>query len=98
MRFPLPLVDDEFLSRECPTAKVELTEADLRMVAHALSHSAANPPIGWSDPTDRRLLELGARRFKRIFNELRQEASNHKNGAAPVAAGPRLGSKETHSV
>lgn len=91
MRFRLPLVDDELLSRHAPSAKVELTEASLRMIAHALSHAAANPPIGWQDPTDRKLLAQEAERFKRIFNDLRQEARNHnENGAGTAATAPRL--------
>lgn len=96
--FRLPLVDDELLSRHFPTAKVELTEADLRMMAVALSHAAANPPMGWNDATSSRLFDQDSRRFKRIADELRQAARVHnQNGAAAAGTAPRHDSQEAMS-
>lgn len=95
MAYRLPLIDDELLSRETPSAKVELTEADLRMMAVALSHAAVNPPMGWDDATSSRLFDRDSRRFKRIANELRREARNHdQNGAATAVTAPRPDSLE----
>jgi hypothetical protein len=95
MGFRLPLIDDELLSREQPTAKLELTEADLRMIAVALSHAAVSGPMGWDDATSARLFDQDSRRFKRVADELRREARTHnENGAATAGTAPRHDSLE----
>ena len=82
--FRLPLVHDRRLDRRTPVASIELTEVDLAQIAHALSHCAVNPPPFQRADQDH-FAQL-AIRMKRVRDELRQA---QRNGAAPVAAGPR---------
>lgn len=88
----LPLVHDRRLDRTTAVASIEITEVDLAQIATALAHCAIEPPPFLDSDLDREHFNQLAVRFKRVRDSLRR--ANHKNGAAPVAAGPRHDSLE----
>lgn len=87
--YRLPLIDDELLSRQSPTAKIELTESDLVFIATALGEAAIKAPGVWHG--SEQLFKNLSTRFSRVLDDLRVEARQHRNqnGAAPAPTGPR---------
>lgn len=69
MTFRLPLVRDR-ISPRSKRASVELTEADLRLLAVAASHAAINPPLGWNHADDQTAFDGLGRRMKRVADSL----------------------------
>lgn len=91
MLFRRALVEDQRADRSTPVASIELTEAELRLVALALSSVALDPPHGWREDVND-FNRLG-NRFARNAAELHRKTA-HQNGAAPVPAGPRHDSRQ----
>lgn len=90
------VVMDRLVADHGATAMVEMTEADLREHARILDAAAKLAEESARTETDRlyaRCIQGDASRYARIARDLRRQA-RHVNGAATVAAAPRLDPQE----